>query len=404
MSGVECPDPRSQPVRSGLAWAPAVYASAAYSSQACTPAGPPSRVAVEVRLVLRRAARGARPPGTVERRRVDAAGDHHEPLGGARDDPVVRGERRDRRAARRGRRRPPPGRAPRCGRGAAGPGRPAARRRAASRGRPRSASGTTPFAASVCSRANACSGEWPSTGHQAEHLGRDPQRAAAAASSGGPRAARRAWPAEPSSTALACAPSSSDSAVSSGAVRRRPAVAEQGVDAVAAGGHRRGDAFERGEVGQRVHAAYLSGVGGRQARPLLRTSATVLIASRSSASQSPSCCRDQPHAPRQRVGARPGDPGVHQGVEHQALRLPQPGHHRRRDVGEQLPVARRPSTDHHAPGDLAAEAAARPRARSPSGAPGVLAERLGPPGPGLARLAVRGRSRRARRRRRGARR
>ena len=44
---------------------------------------------------------------------------------------------------------------------------------------------------------------------------------------------------------------------------------------------------------------------------------------------------DEPHAPLQRVGARPRDPGIDQGVEHLALRLAKAGHHREGEVGEQ---------------------------------------------------------------------
>ena len=61
---------------------------------------------------------------------------------------------------------------------------------------------------------------------------------------------------------------------------------------------------------------------------------------------------DQPDRPGQRVGAGPGHPGVHQGVEDLALGLTQPGHHRHGQVGEQgLGV-----TVPDAPRDLAAVA------------------------------------------------
>src|ERR1700756_4735641 len=60
---------------------------------------------------------------------------------------------------------------------------------------------------------------------------------------------------------------------------------------------------------------------------------------------------DKPNAPGERVAPAPGDPGVHERVEHEAFRLAQPGHHRYRECGE-----------HHlllaaddAPGDLLAE-------------------------------------------------
>ena len=80
--------------RSGLASAPAAYASAACSSHACWPCLAARRASpASVRLV-RRAQREV--PGLRHDQRllVDAAGDEHQPLGGARHDPVVGGERR----------------------------------------------------------------------------------------------------------------------------------------------------------------------------------------------------------------------------------------------------------------------------------------------------------------------
>jgi len=58
------------------------------------------------------------------------------------------------------------------------------------------------------------------------------------------------------------------------------------------------------------------------------------------------------HAPRQRVAAAPGDPGVDERVEHLALGQPQPGHHRDAQGGEKLLLVAAPS----APRDLAGEA------------------------------------------------
>ena len=88
---------------------------------------------------------------------------------------------------------------------------------------------------------------------------------------------------------------------------------------------------------------------------------------------------DQPHAPGQRVGARPGDTGVDQGVEDQPLRLAQPGHHRRGDVGPELGVL----PDGSLPRRPWRRSGARPRGRSPSagrGSPRGTPSR-GRPGP-----------------------
>ena len=82
--------------------------------------------------------------------------------------------------------------------------------------------GQRPAAASAWIRASACSGERASAGASAEQLGRDPHRVGRDLVAGARRAPRPAWRAEPSSTALAWAPRSRDSAVVSGEVRRRP--------------------------------------------------------------------------------------------------------------------------------------------------------------------------------------
>ena len=120
------------------------------------------------------------------------------------------------------------------------------------------------------------------------------------------------------------------------------------------------------------------------AGPFSRTSPTALIASRSSASQSSSCWPDQPHAPGQRVRARPGDAGVDQGVQRQPLRLPQPGHHRRRDVGPQLLVL----ADPQAPRDLLPEPVLGLAGDLDPLLPGLGPEALGPAGPRLGGLDV----------------
>src|SRR6266567_2666071 len=58
----------------------------------------------------------------------------------------------------------------------------------------------------------------------------------------------------------------------------------------------------------------------------------------------------QPDAPRQRIAATPRDAGVNQGVEHQALWLPEPRHDRHRERREHD----RPVPGTHAPRHLAA--------------------------------------------------
>ena len=57
--------------------------------------------------------------------------------------------------------------------------------------------------------------------------------------------------------------------------------------------------------------------------------------------------------PRQRVGARPGDTGIHQRIEHLPFGLLQPRHHRYRDVSEQDSFRAGFGTDLDAPGHLA---------------------------------------------------
>src|SRR6185437_10517929 len=85
---------------------------------------------------------------------------------------------------------------------------------------------------------------------------------------------------------------------------------------------------------------------------------------------------DQPHAPGQRLRPGPGNARVDERVEHLPLRLPQPGHHRRRQRGEQLPGA----AGDGAPGDLAAvPVLGLLRDRDPL-VPGVLPEPADPAG------------------------
>jgi hypothetical protein len=89
---------------------------------------------------------------------------------------------------------------------------------------------------------------------------------------------------------------------------------------------------------------------------------------------------DQPNAPGERV--RPGarHPGVDEGVEHPAFVVPQPGHHRNREVGEEQPGV----ADRRAPGHLASVARLGLVGDAHPGVPGVLAE---PPDPALGRGA-----------------
>ena len=68
---------------------------------------------------------------------------------------------------------------------------------------------------------------------------------------------------------------------------------------------------------------------------------------------------DQLDRPSQRVGPGPRHSGVDQGVEHLALRLLEPGHHRNGNVGEQDSLRRIGATDLDSPGNLAAVAVLR---------------------------------------------
>ena len=117
-----------------------------------------------------------------------------------------RGHQQGRRVGRRGqqpRQRPQPV----GGRGVAGPAQLLVGHAPA---RPARAGGPAPAAASAQRR------------HQREQLGRDPDRVGWATSSPAPARTSASDDADPSSTALAWAPRSSDSAVCSGEVRRRP--------------------------------------------------------------------------------------------------------------------------------------------------------------------------------------
>src|SRR2546430_16931176 len=79
---------------------------------------------------------------------------------------------------------------------------------------------------------------------------------------------------------------------------------------------------------------------------------------------------DQPHAPRERVAAAAGHPGVHQRVEDAPLRLAEPGHHRDGKCGEHHLVG---VTD-NAPGHLAAERMLRLPGDLYPGVTGLLTE------------------------------
>ena len=105
-------------------------------------------------------------------------------------------------------------------------------------------------------------------------------------------------------------------------------------------------------------AAATSARSGLRAGTFARRRSTSDIASRSSASHS-SACRP---TSRTHHAARPtatGHAGVDERVENLPLRLPQPGHHRRGERGEQLGRARRTA----APQEPCGRSGARPRAR-----------------------------------------
>ena len=131
-------------------------------------------------------------------------------------------------------------------------------------GRGRS-SATTPFAASVCSRASTWSGEVRQGRSEAEQLGRDPHRGRRGLVRLAGLDAFEDADFEPDSTADACAPSSSDSAGQLGRRTTQPAVAQHRVDAVTGRRHAGGDALERGQAGKGIHATRR--LGGRPLRP-----------------------------------------------------------------------------------------------------------------------------------------
>ena len=83
---------------------------------------------------------------------------------------------------------------------------------------------------------------------------------------------------------------------------------------------------------------------------------------------------DQLHRPRQRVGPRPRDTGVDEGVEHLALGLLEPRHHRNGDVGEQDSLRGIRAADVDTPGDLAAVLVLRLVGDPHALRPGFLAE------------------------------
>src|SRR5690348_1712426 len=84
---------------------------------------------------------------------------------------------------------------------------------------------------------------------------------------------------------------------------------------------------------------------------------------------------DQAHAPGECVAATAGHAGLHERVQHPALGLPQPGHHRDRKCGEH----HFPALAHHAPGHLAAEPHFRLAGDPDPGVSGLLAEPPAPP-------------------------
>ena len=210
------------------------------AASAWSPGAAAVGVAAQVRLVRRSQGEvaGLRHH---QRLRVHPAADQHQPLGRPGDDPVGRW-----RTARRT------------------PARRAAVRPSAAPAAPSRGPGATPAAARRrgVARATALVGRHRGRGGQGvqpgQRLRRRPAEARAPAPAARPRPGAHACaisspvPArtssrlepEPSRTALACAPRSSDSAVSSGEVRRRPAVAQHRVDPVARGGVRRGHALE----------------------------------------------------------------------------------------------------------------------------------------------------------------
>src|SRR5215471_17898035 len=83
---------------------------------------------------------------------------------------------------------------------------------------------------------------------------------------------------------------------------------------------------------------------------------------------------DQAHAPGECVAATAGHAGLHERVQHPALGLAQPGHHRDRKCGEH----HFPPLAHHAPGNLAVEPHLR-LTRDPN--PRIPGLRTEPPAP-----------------------
>ena len=195
------------------------------SSQAWTPRAAVAERA-QVRLVLR--AQGEVPRlRHHERLLVEAARDQHQPFGGPGDEPVVGGERLRAPSARRARPRPAaaPARSsgpraadrPRCSRAAA----------AASVGRPAWSSG--PGRGGDRVHPGAAPGAGSCAGAAPGRAGRvDSRTASWATASPAPARTSSRVRVEPSSTALAWAPRSSDSAVVSGLVRRSPGRAAPG--------------------------------------------------------------------------------------------------------------------------------------------------------------------------------
>ena len=236
--------------RSGLDSAPFVCASAAYSSHECSPLAAAVAVATQVRLVRR--SQGQVPRlGYDERGRVDSPGDHHQPLGRPRDDPVVRC-----RTARpwRGRRAPAPPRS--------APGVEVASSVGRQRLQPLGTLGRAGLArtppASTCSRANACSGERPITGTSESSsvltrtaAGRDLVAVTVAhllqrGGRSGQHGTRVRTPQQRLRRLLRRGPA-------------QPAVAQHHVDPVTGRGEGRGHSLEPGEPGERI----AGGIGRR---------------------------------------------------------------------------------------------------------------------------------------------
>src|SRR5215467_1491741 len=84
---------------------------------------------------------------------------------------------------------------------------------------------------------------------------------------------------------------------------------------------------------------------------------------------------DQAHAPGECVAATAGHAGLDERVQHPALGLPQPGHHRDRKCGEHHFAA----LAHHAPGHLAGEPHLRLARNANPGVAGLLTEPPAPP-------------------------